>query len=283
MLLKCILTVFLVLSANLAWAQAPLAQLFVTGNSLGKFRACPTCGQYAEGGLDRRFTVFEQHRGEPNGLFVSLGYDLGSYVKSEQPETAAAKPMVEAYNLLDYDLGVLTPLDVDYLKRAGATAPEGFVPQGGASEIRIVERSGVRLGFVIFPAAKEPYAGPSEDEMRDAAQAAERVADQVDLVVGLSSWGERGELAFMKNHPEAVDMLLGSGPATGVGARPSPDGRTLWGRSSFEGRSVVRVEVLERPAPGQQWAEGRSFRSEVLPLDISIRGEGKISALFAWM
>ncbi|WP_461210036.1 UshA-like (seleno)protein family 2 [Desulfocurvus sp. DL9XJH121] len=272
----------LLLSAPCAAAPGTLRTLIFTSNSFGEFAPCPTCGKGALGGLGRRAGLFEALRvSDPGALFVSGGWEFLSYSPRKKTRQEVLPALAEAYGLLGYDAGLVLPDEARALSRSEAALPPGFAPVQARPWTRTLEWDGLKLGLVDFPFKESAYASAPE-ALRDAVvQAAEELRPSVDLVLGLSPWGERDELALAEAHPGAFDVLLGSGPGTGYGVR-AVQGRTVWVRSPFDGRGVMRLDILALPGDGDEWLEGRNFKAEALQLDAKVREDARVTNLFAW-
>ncbi|WP_126379048.1 hypothetical protein [Desulfovibrio ferrophilus] len=256
--------------------------LLYTGNSLGEYQACPTCGQYSEGGLDRRATMLANQRAAGDTIFLlSGGYDFTSYIKHWRPKGGQLEALAEAYAKLGYDLGVLAAGDQQYLGHAGLKPPAGFVPVAEEPEVRILTKGKIRLGVVLCPVLEGKEFTPEEKQLESVAKAATALRDQCDIVVAVSTWGGRGESAFLKAFPGVVDVLLGSGPGSGAGARVMSDGATLWLRPKPDGRAVMRLGLASFLSAGK-WNKD-FLAAETLSLDFRVKGDGRISTLFAWI
>ncbi|MBU1001820.1 MAG: hypothetical protein KKE73_04790 [Proteobacteria bacterium] len=271
-----------VAGAVTAPAADPGVVLLYTGNSLGKYQACPTCGQSATGGLDRRATVLAEQRAGGGTVFtLAGGYELSPYSKNWNPVDGHSQALVRAYTALEYDLGVLTSGDQESLSRTGLEAPKGFVPAGDRPEVRVLTKGSVRLGVLICPELRAGSSAPGPELFAQLAATAAQVRQDCDVVIAISTWGERNEAALLEAHPGVADVLLGSGPGVGAGVRLMNDGATMWLRPEFEGRSVLRLELTSFLDAGK-W-EGESLAAVRLPLDHLVKGDGRISALFAWI
>lgn len=276
---------FLLLTVTLspAWADGPLATIVFTGNSFGEFRACPTCGHGAVGGLDRRATLFDKIRAEvPGALFIATGYEFASYSERRKVRPEVMEPLADVYGRLGYDLGVALPLEARALGDAGAALPKGFVTLGEEPLTRVFERGGLRIGVVALGDKAAAYKPVGDEAKRAALDAAGALRPSVDILVGVSTWGERDEVAFVKDHPGVFDVLLGSGVSAGYGVRALGDGATVWCRPMFDGRGIVRLDILALPEAGQPWRDGREFTSLIYELGAEVASNADISAIFSW-
>ncbi|GAB6175597.1 hypothetical protein JCM16814_04880 [Desulfobaculum senezii] len=265
----------------------PLAVVF-TGNTLGLYDACETCSREGIGGLGRRATVFGDIRQEYGSrtVFIGAPYEFMHFRKGAQgASTAVARALVEAYGMLDYDLLCLAPREAAWLEG------EGVLPQRtqwavarNAPMTRVISRGGWRIGVVVFPVAKATYKGPDAPTMQAVADAAQGLRPEVDIVLGVSAWGETPEQKFMAQYDEAVDVLLGSGPGMASGYRLSPGGSTLWLRSNFDGRGVLRLVVAgDFLAANGRYVVNQHFRVANIPLDGRVKYDTAVSNLFSWL
>lgn len=265
-----------------ARGEGASVSFFYTANSLGEYKACPDCGKGALGGLDRRAGFFRSSRAaEPGAVFVSGGWDFLPYSKRRAVKTEVLGALAEAYSRLGYDVGLAVPAEEKALAHAGAVLPPAFRTAVGRPWTRVLERGGLKIGFVGIPAKEDAYAQAGEDLRGEAADAARALRPGVDVLVGLCSWGERDELEFLKEYPGVFDVLFGSGPGTGYGVRVV-EGRTVWVRPTFEGRGVMRLDVTSLPPEGGRWVEGRDFVYSAVELDMHVRGDAAVANLFAW-
>jgi hypothetical protein len=107
----------LVMSANSHKApiqNSDILTIFITGNELGALKPCGCSGGQL-GGLDRRSAVFDsvpKHR--------RLIIDTGSFVENDSEQNLIKFGIiVEAFNLLDYDVVHLKEKDVEIAKHLG--------------------------------------------------------------------------------------------------------------------------------------------------------------------
>ncbi|MDY7001326.1 MAG: hypothetical protein SVS15_06050 [Thermodesulfobacteriota bacterium] len=196
-----------------------------------------------------------------------------------------ARAMAKAYARLRYDILCLTPREGAWLEAAEAEEVHGALVISDVPQTKIMDRGDFKTGFVIFPQLPNPYGVPDQGAVNAVTRAAKDLRPKVDLVVGLSPWGQKGEFSFFGQNSGTFDALLGSGPAKNWGHRPMAGNQTLWVRSEFDGRSIQRIEILARPGqdPAWQWKEGRNFRVINLPLDKDVPHDMKILNIFRWM
>lgn len=283
----CCIAVFIcvlfVACGHQAYGSSPKVTVFFTGNSFGEYKPCPTCGGHALGGLGRRATFFSQARGEhPGALFIAGGYEFVSYIKRREVRPELFEPMAKAYEMLGYDLGLVAPEESSALGGEGVRLPDAFRPVQAQPWSYVVERGGLKLGVLIFPGKAEAYARVDKKMKQAVAHEAAKLHRSVDAVVGVSTWGEREELGFADEHPGVVDVLLGAGPGTGYGVRAVGGEQTLWVRPAFDGRGVIRLDILSLPGADASWKEGRDFSFKAVELGGAIREDASVTNLFTW-
>ena len=278
------------LSAGPAGASGdkqPLLTLVYTANSLGEFRECPVCGAAAQGGLGRRSTVFhEMHDAAADRtIFIAGPNEFAPMVvrKPESPDLARA--LAQAYGMLGYDLGVVTPQEKSWLDSAGAQLPGSWRPLGATAQTVVLQRAGLKVAVVLFPDADFAKEPAKAEQVRAAVQAeAGKARSGADVVVGVSPWGDAGEKLLLDSAPGAFDLLLGGGKGLGYGVRSTADGRTLWARPPFDGRGMVRFDILALPQ-GQErsWKEGENISTAVKMFDWDIPQDSVLANVFSWL
>nr|WP_144301617.1 hypothetical protein [Oceanidesulfovibrio indonesiensis] len=109
----------------------------------------------------------------------------------------------------------------------------------------------------MFPYEKglsDPTYARFEPKILKAAQTARQDAT---IVIGLSLWGAAYEESFLQRNPDALDILLGSGPGRGFSGRQNAPGQTIWVRPYTKGATVAMIDILILPgAEGGHWALG---------------------------
>jgi hypothetical protein len=205
-------------------------------------------------------------------------------LSADTPRPSDAKSvtaMAKALGLLGYDAGTVTRAEAKLLADAGAALPPGFAVAGETPTSTILTVAGIPIGVVRFPdapASREPMPAPLAQATAEAAAA---LRPKVKLVVGLSGWGSRPEEAFLNAHPGAVDVLLGSGPGSGLAGSTTGGGRTLWARTYYEGKTVNRLDLYTLPATADHvWDPKTDFRTEVIALDDRYPADPEIEKLF---
>lgn len=231
--------------------------------------------------MARRATLLHRVRdGLPSG--APLVQVAGPYEFLEPGDTEApagsAGPMAAALARLAPDVLCLAPEEAAMLSRAGLAPPPGAVVLSGAPQTRVLDRGGVRLGFVFFPLSAKPGAEPEARARAATVDAARKMRGAADLVVGVSPWGSMAEEAFLTANPDVFDVLLGAGHGFGTPAMPQPVPRTLWTRAHTKGRTISRLDIaLPVKKAGVPWLPGENHHAELLNPDYTVPGDPDIA------
>ncbi|KUG28089.1 hypothetical protein ASZ90_002049 [hydrocarbon metagenome] len=267
----------LFLMPGLAWGEAPLTLVY-TGNSFGHRDPCPSCGNSAIGGLARRSTVFKEMRADPGNASRTVFLAGGSELYSDdllRAEKGNLKTLVAGYEHLGYDLGAYTPEEAQWLASGAAAPPSGWVAYGEKPQTRVLEKGGVTIGVVLFPAAPADGREISTRTMRSIRTAAHELRDTVDLLVGLCPWGVEGEEAFLSDGTAAFDIVFGSGPGRGVQTKLYFSDATLLVHPYPKGEvvNVVTVRSLPERKSGWRWRLGDNVASDITVLRKNIASD----------
>ena len=114
----CVLAVgtscLLVIPTKPSAQESDVLTVFLTGNELGVLKPCGCSGGQL-GGLDRRAVVFNTVR--PSKRMI---VDTGSFVEGDSEQDLIKFDIViQAFNLLDYDLVNLTEKDIQIAQNRG--------------------------------------------------------------------------------------------------------------------------------------------------------------------
>lgn len=267
----------LFLMPGLAWGEASLTIVY-TGNSFGHRDPCPSCGNSAIGGLARRSTVFKEMRADPGNASRTVFLSGGSELYSDdllRAEKGNLKTLVAGYEHLGYDLGAYTPEEAQWLASDAAAPPSGWVAYGEKPQTRVLEKGGVNIGVVLFPAAPADGREISTRTMRSIRTAAHELRDTVDLLVGLCPWGVEGEEAFLSDGTAAFDIVFGSGPGRGVQTKMYFSDATLLVHPYPKGEvvNVVTVRSLPERKSGWRWRLGDNIASDITVLRKNIASD----------
>ena len=270
------------LFASPAAGGEKMLTLVYTANSFGKYNPCQTCTHGMLGGLGRRASYFMQMRkADDRAVFISGPFEFRPLPGVKQRDAVADKgiapALAEAYSLLHYDLMVTTASESQWLGGSGAKAPAGLLQLGDKPSVVMLSRAGLRIGVVLFPESDAP-----ESQYAGVAEAVRTVRPQADMVLGVSSWGERAENKFLDSGGAGLDMLLGSGSGMGYGCHSMHQGKPLWRRPVVDAWGTLQVDVLAKPSPGEGWTDGREYTSSIRWMDETLPLDPKVSAIFSW-
>lgn len=205
------------------------------------------------GGLARRAALIAEKRKQvdPDAvrLFIAGPYEMQDIDENKSPATKAAKVVGQAYESLGYDAMMITPADAAVL---GSDMPEslkGWVVPSDKVMTRTFERKNLRIGLVYFPVLSPAEADPTDADMEEVRRQGRNLRAEVDVVIGISPWGFKGEKAFLdkyKGADQPLDVLLGGGHGSGNKGKLEADDSTVWTRSFSKGKAVnvVRLENI---------------------------------------
>jgi hypothetical protein len=208
---------------------------------------------------------------------VSLEEDYSGIDRS----TVAA--MSQAYAMLGYDAGYLSPEESDLLRKEKVQIPAKWRPGKAEVATEVLSKDGVAVGLVFFPFPAQ--AGqPTREDMDAVLQKAAKLRQEANLVVGVSPWGLQAENQFLEldKAAGAFDILLGGGPGSGSKGRLAAGDKTVWVRPFSKGRAVNVVTVLDIPAKNAKarWKENENIRFDITPLKDDIATDPKVDSLF---
>lgn len=189
-----------------------------------------------------------------------------------------AGELAGAYGSLEYDLGVALKGEAKWLSDNGARLPEGWRALGDTPEVVRLAAGELRLGVVLIPEARKT----GGDLQAEVAAAARALHSDVDLVVGVSPWGEDAEKDFLTSNGAVFDLLLGAGRGRGSGLRLAAGGQTLWLRPAFDGWGVARLDILAKPGPEGGWREGQDYTFVMQWLDDKIEEDVQLARKLSW-
>lgn len=219
--------------------------------------------------------------GEERTLVLGAPFEILPDGPDKKPEARRLPAISQALTRIGYDAGALLPDEAAFLASADAPIPAGFTVLGPAPQTKVVKVAGTTVGIVFFPPPPDltKSAPPAIGEA--VAKAASELRPSVRLVIGLSGLGMPDEEAFLAAHPDALDVLLGSGISAGTAARVAPQGKTLWSRAYTRGKTVNRLDLLALPEGAAfAWTPGGNFKADVVNLDEAYPADPEIKKLF---
>jgi hypothetical protein len=267
----------------------PAAVILYTANSLGKYNPCPGCDEGEPiGGLARRSHIFAKYRGQipETKLFIlGGGNEFVPILPVDKPSNRETLFTAKAYAILDYDLGLLRQEEARRLQEARAEAMPAWKPYPDKPGIQMLEKGGFSIGIVLFPVPGNGSSKVDDEVMFQVAEAASGLRGAVDLVAGMSPWGEPNEKLFLESHPNVLDVLFGSGFGAGSGLRRVGESSTVWIRPEFNGWSIQALTITLAPqsASDANWKEGQGYDFESVRLDAEVAEDDGINALLQWL
>ncbi|XVK05410.1 hypothetical protein N7E73_00345 [Maridesulfovibrio sp. FT414] len=192
--------------------------------------------------------------------------------------------LVEAFQIIDYDLGILSPAEYEFLKNSKLGIPDKWICDLEEKVVPQELPDGKKAVIIILPNLEKGSDEIPADLLEHAAKLFKKHKESSDLVIAMSSWGYFREKKFLGS-PEITedcpDILLGSGDGPGMTGSLVAQGRTLWVRSYPTGKAVNRIDVMQYPVrdPGFKWTSGESIRWFLQTLTDKTREDPKIATL----
>jgi hypothetical protein len=235
--------------------------------------------------LARRAAFIQSLRSTPSGrertLVLGAPFEILSDGPDRRPEARRLPAISQALSRIGYDAGALLPDEAAYLESANAPVPAGFTVVAPTPQTTMLQAAGRPIGIVFFPPPPD-LTKPAPPTIGDAvAKAAKDLRATAKLVIGISGLGMMDEEAFLAAHPDALDVLLGSGINAGTAGRVGPGGKTLWARAYTRGKTVNRLDLLALPGAADfTWTPNGTFKAEVINLDETYPADPEIKKLF---
>ncbi|OLN27252.1 hypothetical protein DVDV_2218 [Desulfovibrio sp. DV] len=235
--------------------------------------------------MARRATFIKSLRateaGRERTLVLGAPFEILPDGPDRRPDARRLPAISQALTLTGYTAGALLPDEAAYLKSAQAPIPAGFTVADTTPRTTVVEAAGTTIGIVFFPPPPD-LTKPAPPAIGDAvAKAARELRTKAKLVIGLSGLGMMDEEAFLTAHPDALDVLLGSGINAGNAGKAGPGGKTLWARAYTRGKTVNRLDLLALPGAADfTWTPNGTFKAEVINLDETFPADPDIKKLF---
>ena len=151
-----------------------------------------------------------------------------------------------------------------------------------AAHAAIIARGGLRVGFILFPELAPGAKLPDQGQVQLVLEAGRKLRSTVDLLVGLSPWGDAGELLLLAHPACRLDILLGGGRRVTPGLRRASAERILWVHPELNGRSIQHLDILQKPGTGAdwRWQSGISYRHRIVELGDELPADPQIADLF---
>ncbi len=192
--------------------------------------------------------------------------------------------LAETFQIINYDLGILSPAEADFLRKSVTGIPHNWVSN---KEEKIVVKNlsdDKKATIIILPYLEKGSDQIPADILDHAAKLFKKYRETSDLVIAMSSWGYFREKKFIGS-PEIIencpDILLGSGDGPGMTGNLAAQGRTLWVRSYPTGKAVNRIDILQYPSrdPEFKWSSGENVKWFLQTLLINTRENPEVARL----
>jgi len=217
----------------------------------------------------RRATYFfDVHRSSAPTIKVSGGYE---YLRPESTSLPLSdlKGLVNAYDYIAYDVGLLSKEEAVFLKESNIVPDSSRKTAEDEPFTLITIETGEKIGFLRFPSLDEIDQMPTDATLNSLSDQIRRHKQNVKLLIGISDWGWKVEREFLARNPEHIpDILLGSGNGSGVTGRILADGRCVWYRTYNKGKTVIEVKLLAWPDRTKPftWSEPEKIISQSIGL-----------------
>lgn len=235
--------------------------------------------------MARRATILERYRHETVPTLTLVGAEefAPDTRIPDAAKTGNASPAVvrAVYDALQVDCGMLSSSAAAWF---GPKRPRNFFESGTKPVVRRFTPGGIPVAVVLFPPLS--VGGTSESEaptkklLAQVLAAADSVPDAV-LRIGISPWGFDGEYAAGEALESRYQILLGGGAGAALAGEISRQGGLVWSRSDRDGRSIMVLDILSVPQPGQPvaWELGLSVDAREVRLTSSVPSDPRIAAL----
>jgi len=230
--------------------------------------------------LARRATFFKSARENPGAIIVSGGYDFSPFGLETDRHPSVVGNIKRAYELLDYDIALMSPADATVFSHTGIDPGPAFKGPLAKPEVVVRDVPGGSLAFILFPDRGE-HDKNQEDEVVLLAEDLRRQARH-NLIIGVSTWGADRELDFIERRGAAFDIIFGSGKGPGYAGLFLRDSGTLLVRAFTKGRYVHSVTIPNLPAPESKivWEPQVTALTAAIPLGGNVASDPKIDAIF---
>lgn len=195
-----------------------------------------------------------------------------------------APSFVRAYELMGYTRVYPTEREAQWLMTNSGLEqlPPFFSPLGQEPVVDVFTVDGHTVGVVVFPELPPEMQEPTPMLATAVIDAGKALQGQVDLLIGVSSWGKWGEEHFLWHQDLPFDVLLGGGPGPGSWGQLMNEDTILWMRTFFKGRSLSLLHVLKWPEPGQEhaWVLGENYTTDVWAMYDEVPDDPAVRDLF---
>lgn len=229
--------------------------------------------------MARRATFFKSARENPGTVILSGGYEFSPFDLETDRHPSVVGTIKRAYDLLEYDIALLSPADATVFSHTGLDAGPAFM--GPLDKAKVITRDvpGGSLAFIIFP-DRGGHDAAREDEVASLAESL-RKQGRHNLIIGVSTWGADREMDFIDRRGEAFDIIFGSGRGPGYTGLFLRDNGVLLVRAFTKGRSVNSVTIPQLPRPGTKmvWEPQATVTTTAVTLGGDVPSDPEIEAV----
>jgi hypothetical protein len=196
---------------------------------------------------------------------------------------SVAKNLVKAFDLLNYELGVLQPKEKVLLQNKEAGLPQNWLTAGAKPLSRILEFQGHKVGLLVLPTIDALDKESPQTSFQLVNKQAEYLKSRVNLLIGLSQWGSNLERKYLQSSPPLFDIFLGSGPGPGFAGKYRQQDNTLWVRPYDEGKSVSIIKISKWPKKEtkHKWTPYKEIKTGLAKLSDDMPRDPKVASVLA--
>lgn len=230
--------------------------------------------------MARRATFFTSARENPGTVILDGGYEFSPLGLETDRHPAVVGDIKRAYDLLGYDIALLSPADANVFSHTGIDPGPAWKGPLTKPEVVVREVPGGSLAFILFPDSGEHDAAQENELVRLAESL--RAQGRHNLIIGVSTWGADREMDFIDRRGSAFDIIFGSGKGPGYTGLFLRDNSVLLVRAFTKGKYVNSVAIPELPAPGTKivWNPQASVMTEAVPLGGNVPTDPRIEGIF---
>lgn len=188
------------------------------------------------------------------------------------------------YDALGVDCGLLSSSAAAWF---GDARPARFVEAADSPVTRRLTVGGQSVAVIFFPPLSVGGTRESETptpKLLAAVLAAADAASDATVRIGVSPWGFEGEYAVRQALEQRFHVLLGAGPGAPFAAEVNAQvPGLLWSRADRDGRSVMVIDLLALPQPGEPfaWEWGLTMQAKEVRLTSDIPSDPRMEAILA--
>ena len=190
------------------------------------------------------------------------------------------KKLVKVYSELDYDLGIISPQVTDLLTDSEKEQVSDWRETTNSVQTRILDYQDHKLGILIFPELNKNSNGKTKGIHKEIVKKARELRPRVNLLIGISPWGNFPEDKFLTNNPPVLDILLGSGSGPHMTGKFLQDKKTVWVRPLSKGKTISQITIPCWPKKNTNhvWKPNKNITTNLILLKGDIPADPKISS-----